>query len=424
MLTDLGIKKLPLPDKRKEVPDGKIGGLYLVLQPTGAKSWALRYRVFGTPKKLTIGPYPALDLATARKRAQEALGDVAGGRDPAAVKQASRAAARVEREAEVDRVERVVALFVERHAKPKTKDWRETERMLVKEVAGRWAGRRLSGISRAHVHEMLDEIVDSGRPIRANRVFAAFRKMCRWALSRGIIDRGPCEGVTAPTAETPRDRVLSDDEIRLVWRAFESVGWPFGPFAQLLLLTGARRGEVAGMRWSELDDLSARTWTLPAARSKNRRDHVIPLSDAAVRIIEGLPHIGDGKGSLVFTTTGVTAISGFSHVKATIDRAILEGLKDEAAARGENPAETKAFEPWTLHDLRRTVATNLQRLGVKLEVTEAVLNHVSGSRAGIVGVYQRHGYTAEKRKALEAWARRLEAIVSGEFEGKIVAFVR
>src|SRR5580692_5935731 len=117
MLTDLLIKKLPLPEKRREVPDGKIGGLYLVLQPSGMKSWAVRYRVAGAPRKLTIGPYPAIDLATARKRAQEALGDVAGGKDPAAVKQASRAAARAEREAEIDRIERIVELFVERYAK-------------------------------------------------------------------------------------------------------------------------------------------------------------------------------------------------------------------------------------------------------------------------------------------------------------------
>lgn len=177
MLTDLGIKRLPLPDKRREVPDGKIGGLYLVAQPSGAKSWALRYRIDGVPKKLTIGPYPALDLATARKRAQEALGDVAGGKDPAAIKRATKTAAKAERETQVDRVDRVVGLFIERHAKPKTRDWRETERMLTKEVVGRWSGRRLSQIARAHVNEMLDEIIDRGAPIHANRVFAQFRKM-------------------------------------------------------------------------------------------------------------------------------------------------------------------------------------------------------------------------------------------------------
>src|SRR5271166_1255514 len=177
MLTDLGIKKLPVPERRREIPDGKVGGLYLIHQPSGEKSWAVRYRFGRLPKKLTLGSYPAIGLAAARRRAQEALGDVAGGKDPAAVKQASRAAARAERAADVDRVERVVEHFIERHAKPNTRDWRETERILTREVAGRWQGRRLSQITRAHVHEMLDGIIDRGAPIRANRVFAQFRKM-------------------------------------------------------------------------------------------------------------------------------------------------------------------------------------------------------------------------------------------------------
>ena len=231
------------------MPDGKIGGLYLVVQPSGAKSWAVRYRVDGIPKKLTIGAYPAIDLATARKRAQEAVGDVAGGKDPAAIKRASRAAARADLEAQVDRVERVVELFIERHAKPKTRDWRETERMLVKEVVGHWRGRRLSQITRAHVHEMLDEIIDRGAPIRANRVFAQLRKMCRWALSRGIIDRSPCEAMTAPSAETRRDRVLGDDEIRLAWQAFELDRLAVRPDRETLAVDrrATRRSRLHGM---------------------------------------------------------------------------------------------------------------------------------------------------------------------------------
>jgi integrase len=412
LLTDLLIKRLPLPQKRRELPDGKVSGLYLVMQPSGARSGAVRYRAAGLPKKLTLGSYPTSDLAAARKRALEALGDVAGGKDPGAFKMASRAAAKGERIGDVDRVERVVELFVERHAKPNTSDWRETERMLVKEVVGRWVGRRLSQITRAHVHEMLDEIVDRGAPIRANRVFAQFRKMCRWAISRGIIERSPCEGMTAPSPETRRERVLSADEIRFAWGAFDSIGWPFGAIGQLLLLTGARREEVSGMKWTELD-LADRVWSLPRHRTKNKWDHQIPLSDAAIRIIERLPHI-DGKKGLVFTTTGTTPVSGFSRAKQAIDKTILKAMKEEAVARCFDLEKVSAPDPWTFHDLRRTLATNLQKLGVKLEVTEAALNHVSGSRAGIVGLYQRHTYSDEKRAALEAWAMRLDTIVRGE----------
>lgn len=313
-------------------------------------------------RKLTIGAYPAVDLGAARRRALEALGDVAGGRDPAVAKQASRAAARAEREAGIDRVERVVEQFIERHAKPTTRDWRETERILVNEVVRRWKGCRLSQITRAHVHEMLDMIVDRGAPIRANRVFAQFRKMCRWALSRGIVGRSPCEGLSAPSVETRRDRVLSDAEIRLAWNAFAVVGWPFGPIGQLLLLAGQRRNEFAGMRWEEVS-LDAKLWILPKERSKNRQDHQVPLSDDAVRLLQSLPRIGDAKG-FVFTTTGKTPVSGFSRAKA-IDRMTMEKA-------------TGVQTPWAIHDIRRTVATNLQKLGVRLEVTEAVLGHISG----------------------------------------------
>ena len=404
MLTDLSIRKLPLPDSRKEVPDGKVGGLYLVLQTTGARSWALRYRANRLPKKLTIGPYPAVDLATARRRAQEALGDIAGGKDPAAEKRASKANARASREADLDRVESVVEQFILRHARPKTRLWRETERMLIKDVAERWKGRRLSAITRAHVHSMLDEIIDRGSPVMANRTLLQLRVMSKWAMSRGIIDRNPCDGVAPPAIERQRDRVLGDAEIRLVWGAFERAGYPFGPIGQLLLLTGQRRDEVAGMEWRELN-LDAKIWTLPAARAKNKRSHEIPLSDAAVCILKSLPRIGSAQG-FVFTTVGATHVSGFSRFKTIVDRLIPE------------------VESWTLHDVRRSVATNLQKLGVRLEVTEAVLNHVSGTRAGIIGVYQRHDWGGEKRAALDAWERRLVAIVSGGSADNVVALIR
>jgi integrase len=403
MLTDITIKKLPPPPKRREIPDGKAQGLYLVVQPSGAKSWALRYRFNGIPKKLTLGPYRVLDLASARRRATQALGRVAGGEDPAAKRAADRRAALAERNAQADLVERVAAQFVERHAKPNTRDWQKTERMLMAEVVDRWRGKRLSQVSRAHVHEMLDGIADRA-PVRANRVFGQFRKMCSWAVSRGVIERSPCEGVSAPTKETRRDRVLSDDEVRLAWRAFDRVGWPFGPIGKLLLLTGARRDEVAGMRWGELD-LPHKTWTLPKERTKNNHETSVPLSDAAAQIIAGLPRI-EGKDGYVFTTTGKSAVSGFSRAKRAIDIV----MRDAAQPNHENG------EPphWTLHDLRRTVATNLQKLGVRLEVTEAVLNHVSGSRAGIVGVYQRHTWAEEKKAALDLWSRRLDAILGGD----------
>jgi integrase len=437
VLTDLLINKLPLSDKRREVPDGKLGGLYLVMQPSGAKSWALRYRVDGIPKKLTIGTYPAISLAAARRRAQEALGEVAGGKDPAAIKRASRAAARAEREAQVDRVERVVEQFVERHAKPKTRDWRQTERMLEKEIVGRWCGRRLSQLTRAHVHEMLDEIVDRGAPIRANRIFAQIRKMCNWAVSRGIIDRSPCDGMMAPSVEASRDRVLSDDEIRAAWAAFHSVGWPFGLLAQLLLLTGQRLREVGESKWPEFD-LDTKTWTIPKERAKNGVAHEVPLSEAALRVIAELHRIeakSDDKSKrkdkadyrrkgFVFTTNGKTPVSGFSRAKDGFDKAIIATLRQAAIGRGDDPDKVDAPAHWTLHDLRRTAASGMAGLGIAPNVVEAVLNHKSGSIKGVAAVYNRYGYGAEKRAALEAWGRCLDALIGAAPSSNIVEFAK
>ena len=243
---------------------------------------------------------------------------------------------------------------------------------------------------------MLEGIVDRGAPFTANRALAVLTRLGNWAVEREIIAASPFDRIKPPTVETSRERVLSDDEIRLLWPAFDAVGHPFGPFGKLLLLTGARRAEVAGMRWSEVD-LAAKTWTLPGARTKNGHEHVVPLSDAAMRVLQDLPRIGDKPDGFIFTTTGKTPVSGYSHAKAAIDRAV-----------------SAEVAPWALHDLRRTVATNLQKLGVRLEVTEAVLNHVSGSRAGIVGIYQRHNWKDEKRAALTAWAARVAAIVGEE----------
>jgi integrase len=428
MLTDLQIEKLPKPRARQEIPDGKISGLYLLIQPSGAKSWALRYRVAGAPKKFTIGAYPAVSLSTARKKAQKALAEVVDGIDPSAQKKAAREAQRAANSTE-DRVETVVDAYVKDYLAKKAKpSWaKEAERLLRVEIVTKFGKKRLGEITDDNVHKLLKEI--AGRaPITANRAFAVFRKLCHWAMSRDggkLIKASPCDGVEMPTPERTRDRVLDDAEIKLAWQAFDVVAWPFGPLAKLLLLTGARRDEVASMEWREID-LEQGVWQLPKERTKNKRAHEIPLAPAAVEILRSLTRVepkrgADGKPrpALVFSTTGRTAVSGFSRAKDLIDAAIVERLKKDAEARGEDPASVKAPD-WVFHDLRRTVATNLQKLGVKLEVTEAVLNHVSGSRAGIVGVYQRHEYAPEKRQALDAWARRLHAIVNGAPASNVV----
>ena len=414
MLTDIAIKELirptNLPTTRRETPDGKVAGLFFITQPSGATSWALRYRANGgASRKLTLGSFPSLDLKAARRAAEEARGKIARGEDPAAANRASRAAAKAEREGETDLVENVVDKFVERYAKAQTRDWRETKRLLEKNAVSKWKGRQLSTITPPQIHDLLDEITDRGAPIGANRVLAQLKVLGVWAVERGIIEKSPFEGIKPPASERgrARERVLSDDELTIVWKAAYSIGWPFGPIVRLLILTGARRDEVAQMEWREVD-IDRAVWTLPASRSKNRREHTIPLSDTVLDVLRSLPRID--RSGFVFTTNARTPVSGFSKAKPALDRAMAE-------LAGERAPPIPA---WVLHDLRRTVATNLQRLGVRLEVTEAVLNHVSGSRAGIVGVYQKHDYAAEKRAALDAWARRLAAIVGGKAEDNVV----
>jgi integrase len=402
-LTQIAIDKLKPATVRREIADGKESGLYFVLQPSGGMSWALRYRFGAKPRKYTIGPYPQISLAKARAEASRAKASIADGIDPGAAKTAAKRAEKAAREEETDLVERVVETFVARYVKPKQKaaTARETERCLNREIVARWRGRRLSKISKADVHELLDSIVDRGAEIQANRTFAAVRRMCNWSIERGIISASPCAGIKPPTPERSRDRVLTDGELKAVWEAAEAIGWPFGPMVQLLMLTGQRRSEVAGMGWAEID-FDARTWTLPKERSKNSRAHAIPLSQQAIAILRALPRIA-GKQGLVFTTSGETSISGHSRAKDRLD--------------AELPAD---MPEWTLHDLRRTFASGCAKLGIAVHVVEAVLNHRSGTIRGVAAVYNRYDYSIEKRAALEAWGRYVEAIVTGETAQNVI----
>ena len=426
-LTAKALEALKPGGARREVPDGHTRGLFYVLQPSGSASWAFRYRFAGKPKKLTLGPSPALDLKSARQMAGEAAQALARGDDPAAAKQEAKLSARAEAkhmaEPARDLVETVVETFVERYAKKQTRErsWRETARILEREVVEAWRGRRLSAIKRADVHDLLDKIVDRGAPIAANRTLAALRRMCAWAVERGIIDVSPCEKVRAPASETTRDRALTDDEIRAAWAAFDGAGWPFGPLAQLLLLTGQRLREVGEARWSEVD-LEAKTWTIPKERAKNGVAHEVPLSEAAIRILKALPHIETGSRSpaFLFTTNGRTPVSGFSHAKEGFDKAMLTALRKAAIERGEDPDKVEAPEHWTLHDLRRTAASGMASQGIAPHVVEAALNHKSGSIKGVAAVYNRYSYSTEKRSALDAWARRLDAVVTGAAASNVV----
>ena len=413
-LTVRSLETLKPGPARREVPDGLVRGLYFVLQPSGAASWAVRYRHLGASRKLTLGSYPAVDLRTARDLASSALIAVAKGDDPAAERKQSKlnGGDRTSR----DLIENVCAEYIDRQAKPNTREasWREVERILKREIVSQWSGRRLGDITRADIHQLLDSIVDRGATILANRTLAALRRVCNWAVGLGIVASSPCDRIKAPIVETSRDRILSEDEIRVAWRAFGAVGWPFGPLAQLLLLTGARRDELGQATWREID-MQAKRWTIPAVRSKNGREHAVPLSDFAISILTALPRVA-GPRDLVFTINGSVPVSGFSKAKAAFDRLIFDAMGEES----DYPTRVTPVERWTFHDLRRTAASGMAALGVAPHIIEAAINHKSGIIRGVAAIYNRHDYGAEKRAAMDTWARHLERIVSGEEEGKVV----
>jgi integrase len=436
ILTAASVKKLLAGRKKIEIPDGGSGGsgLRLVIQVSGHKSWAMRFRrPDGRSANLTLGPVDLtgaemadepiigqpLTLAGARKLAASVARERALGRDPVADFNSAKRICKTEREERTANAFAPLARrFIEEHARAKTRTWALSARLLglkpdtletiPKGLADRWRVRPVTEITPDDIHDLIDEIRRRGVPGWARRnggdsvawvAHARIAKFFSWLMERRIIAANPCAAVRRPDASTPRDRVLTDDEIKWLWLACGQLGEPFGPLLKLLLLTGQRRSEVAEMTWTELTD---DTWSLPASRTKNGRPHVVPLSRQARDLIASLHRVA-GAG-YVFTTNGSTPVSGWSKTKLRLDAKMLE------VARAEDAKASIA--PWTIHDLRRTCAAGLQRLGVPLPVTERVLNHVSGSFGGIVGVYQRHEYAEERRDALGKWAQYVEKIAA------------
>jgi integrase len=424
-LTAKTVENIRPGDARREVPDGEVRGMYLVIQPSGAKSYVLRYRHAGKPRKLTIGPVE-MGLGEARKLAASARVAIATGKDPAGEKTLGKAAvkeaAHEARRAKRDVVEAVVAEFVDKHVRRNNKPstGREYERLLEKEITTPWRGRRLADISRRDVNMLLDDIVARGAPIGANRILAILRKFCKWAVSREIIERSPVDGVLARSTETPRDRVLDDHELRVVWLAADSLGWPFNAIVRLLILTGARRSEVAGMAWAEVD-LEKKLWSLPASRAKNKRAHSLPLSSAAIDILKSLPHIENPNGLIFpagFTrqrTRGPVSVSGFSAPKVRLGRAIANLVE----ADGSPPLAQFGF-----HDLRRSAASGMAKLGVDLHVIERCLNHASGTFGGVLGIYQKHKFEDAMQRAMDAWGAHVERLVTGAARDNVVELAK
>lgn len=372
----------PATDKRYEARDTLIPGLHLRVSATGGKVWNLSTRVDRRNRRIKIGTYPALSLSDARERARDVLRDI----DIGTFEKGNAGSP----EAPVPTLGEVIPQFIELHAKPRNRDWKGTESILAK--FGALSSTPIDQIKRADVVRALDAIVAGGAPTRANRALAAIKKLMNWCIDRGIIETSPVAALKPPTKEVARERVLTDTELAACLNAATDEGFPFKQFVQLLILTGQRRGEVAGMRWSELD-LDNALWTLPAKRTKNASSHIVPLAPLAIDILKSVPRFLDS--DLVFTTNGKTPISGFGRLKERLDQAV--GLDTE---------------DWRFHDLRRTMATNMAMMRVQPHIIEAILNHKTGIVSGVAAVYNRHAYLDEKREALERWAKKVEEMTT------------
>jgi integrase len=390
-LTAAAVEKIGAPKKgRIEYFDTVLPGFALRITDKGSKSWVLFYRIGGRQRRLTIGKYPAFELADARQEAREALQLVEKGQDPAIVKAVAKRALK-----HPDTVEAVVGKFIERHAKPNNKTWREVQLMLNHHVLPDWGKREIRSITRRDVIDLIDDVTDRTSPVRANRILANVRKLFGWAVERDIIGATPVAGVKPPGKERERDRVLSDDEIKAVWAACgdgeNGIGWPFGPFTRMLLVTAQRRDEVAHMRWDDID-FEGRNWSLPREITKADRSHEVPLSPLAMDILTNTPRIGPFvfmSGREPRLSKGPKPISGFGKAKTAIDK--KSGVTD-----------------WRFHDLRRSAGTNMARRGIPVFTISRVLNHAEG---GVTKIYARHSFFTEKRDALNTWAQALESII-------------
>ncbi len=374
--------------------DDGIKGFGAKITKSGAVSYILQFRMGGreaSTRRYTIGSHGSpWTPATAREEAQRLFLLIAQGIDPVEVEKQRR------REA----VDLAFSNYAERFERSCVgRGWKvlvaRSFRIHVKPVLG---SKPLPKITRSDVVAVFDRMPDCQVANRRN-VFAVLRRMFRWAVSRGDIDRSPMEGMETPPAVKARDRWLSDQELARIWEHAPNTHPCFGPIVRLLIVTGQRREEVSSLSWEELEQFE-RMWTLPGDRAKNGEPNRIPLNELAVAVLDAVAgkSTWPRRGKVFSTSTG-GGFTGYHKGKEKLDRMVAEDGGDPIA-------------PWRLHDLRRTLATGFQRLGVRFEVTEAVLNHVGGSRAGVAGIYQRHDWKAEKREALDLWNNHVVSILA------------
>lgn len=388
-LTDTYIRSVSAPSAgRTEIGDVLCPGLHLRVTVTGSKSWSLVVRAGPRVRRITLGRYPVLTLATARKEALRVMRDLA---DAPQVDGVTGDASQIEPEAPCPTFGELIDAYVA-HISRSARSWRLIASNLRRAELQPLHATLATTVGKRELMVVVDEIAAAGIPHAAASVLRHLKMALNFAVQRDLIPANPLAGVKPPVRGNERDRVLSDDEIRAVWAATFKLSDPFGQMYRLFFLTGCRRSEVAAMQHCEI---AGETWTIPREKVKKDRAHVVPLTATALATIATLPR--HRRGDYVLSTTGgASPSSNFAKTKAELDR--LADLE----------------RPYVIHDIRRTVRSKLAELGVSREVARKIMNHEDGK---VDRIYSRYDFRAEKRNALELWEKHLLSVASGSKSG-------
>ena len=391
--TDRGIKALKATGKRYEVSEFNGRGLRLRISPNGSKTFVYVFRRGGKLQRLTLGAVGDITLNDAHATHSELRKRVRSGESL----QSLRAYIGSGRTSGDFTVKDLANEWLERRVIVERKTWRDVERMLEKDVVPYLGERPVEAVKAREITEMLDRIVDRGSPVSANRCASLVKQMFKFAVGRGIVDASPCVALEKPGgAEPPRDRNLTDAEIKRLWERLDKAGMTPGARAAIrfLLVTGQRRGELAQARRDEFD-VNGKVWNIPAAHSKNGKPHDVPLSDLALEILADLTDLA-GDSDYLLPSPSVK------------DSPINSQALTRAITRNREKLKIDAFN---VHDLRRTAASQMTALGIPRLHVSKILNHTGRD---VTAIYDRHDYADEKREALDLWAVTLQAIIKGK----------
>lgn len=376
-LTDASLRALRPGESQVDFWCTTLAGFGVRVSPGGRKTFMVRYRLGGRYRRVKLGVYPELSLSDARRRARQVVGEVASDRDPAQARRDARL---------TPTFEALANLYLEKHARVKKRSWKEDRRVIHNELFPAWRAVRAAEIRRRDIRALIEKVAERPAPSMANRIQALIHKMFNFAIAHEIVEFNPCAQLEHPAKERPRDRVLTDAEIREFWSVLDHEPPDIAAAFRLRLITAQRGGEVHGMRWMDVD-LDGRWWTIPGSVAKNGLAHRVPLSDLALEVLFTLRD----------RQTAKSAASGYVLSSAARD------------PRRRRPALARlGLNDFRGHDLRRTAASRMASAGCSRLVIGKVLNH---AEPGVTAVYDRHTYDAEKRQALQTWARSLRALL-------------